>query len=112
MRCPVRAGTADILPLPGGFGTVGSAGGCILLQRWLHFRDAVEILLMNLFRTRHYRNLKKLQEASCSLPILLLLLLQCVALQTAILSPRVLAAIINSRNITLQSLLLSLAKIR
>lgn len=106
----MRAGTADILPLPGGFGTVGSAGGCILLQRWLHFRDAVEILLMNLFRTRHYRNLKKLQEASCSLPILLLLL-QCIALQTAILSPTVLAAIINSRNITLQSLFLSLAKI-
>lgn len=91
----MRAGTADILPLPAGFSTVGSGGGCILLWRWLHFRDAVQILLMKLSRARHYRNLKKLHEASCSLPIHLLL---CIALQTAILSPRVLAAIINSRN--------------
>lgn len=62
--------------------------------------------------------LKKLQEASRSRPDLsvispsILLLLLCVALETSILSPRALAAIINSRNTALQFLLLSFANPR
>lgn len=62
--------------------------------------------------------LKKLQEASRSRPDLsvisppILLLLLCIALETSILSPRALAAIINSRNTALQFLLLSFANPR
>lgn len=58
---------------------------------------------------------KKLQEASCIVPDLLvihppILLFLYVSLQTSILSPRVVAAIINCRDAALQFLLLSFAK--
>lgn len=58
---------------------------------------------------------KKLQEAFCIVPDLSIihppiLLLLCVFLQTSVLSPRAVAAVINCRDTALQFLLLSFAK--